>query len=64
MDANKVRIKKELKDKLGLRVDIPQPGSGNSNDGNTARKFFDKKNSATIAEVTGKSFLLNSILKK
>lgn len=29
-----------LKRNLGIIVDVPRQGSGNSNDGNTARRFF------------------------
>lgn len=47
---NKLRIQKEFKDKLGLLVDKPKPGFGNSNDGNTARCFF--QNSEISAEIT------------
>ena len=35
----------KLKEKLGLVVDIPKSGgSGTSNDGNTARRFFQVSN--------------------
>ena len=37
--------------KLGLIVDRPKPGYGSSDDGNTARRFF--QNAAISAEVTG-----------
>ncbi|KAL4152921.1 hypothetical protein QTP88_000754 [Uroleucon formosanum] len=47
---NKLRIQKEFKEKLGLLVDKPKPGFGNSNDGNTARRFF--QNSEISAEIT------------
>ena len=37
----KLRIQKDLRRELGLIVDQPKPGgSGNTNDGNTARRFF------------------------
>lgn len=36
---------------MGLVVDQPKQGGGNSNDGNTARKFFD--NPVKAAEITG-----------
>ena len=38
-------------EKMGLVVDQPKQGGGNSNDGNTARKFFD--NPTIVAEITG-----------
>lgn len=36
---------------VGLVVDQPKQGGGNSNDGNTARKFFE--NPAKVAIITG-----------
>lgn len=36
----KKRIYTELKEELGLNVDRPAQGSGNTNNGNTARRFF------------------------
>ena len=52
IETRKKRIQHDFKEKLGLLVDFPrQEGSGNSNDGNTARRFFQ---AATIsAEITG-----------
>lgn len=47
----KTRIYRELKKHLGLNVDRPAQGSGNTNNGNTARRFFD--NAETVAKVTG-----------
>ena len=47
----KKMIQKEFKEKLGLKVDIPKAGSGNSNDGNTARVFF--KNVDMVSAITG-----------
>lgn len=38
----KLAIQAEFRKKLGLRVDMPTQGAGNSNDGNTARRFFDE----------------------
>jgi len=40
---------------LGIVVDAPNQGTGNSNNGNTARKFF--KNADFVASVTGKKKL-------
>lgn len=48
---NKERIQKEFKHKLGLRVDFPKSGFGNTNDGNTSRRFFEDPELA--AEITG-----------
>lgn len=49
VDARKGRIQKEFKSKLFLFVDMPKQGFGSTNDGNTARRFFENyKISATI----------------
>lgn len=47
----KKNIQAEFKKKLGLIVDKPKPGFGNSNDGNTARRFFESY--SVSAEITG-----------
>ncbi|KAK5648375.1 hypothetical protein RI129_003267 [Pyrocoelia pectoralis] len=47
---NKTRIQKEFRKRCGLIVDQPKPGFGNSNDGNTARRFF--KDAELSAEIT------------
>ncbi|KAJ8953465.1 hypothetical protein NQ318_023584 [Aromia moschata] len=44
-------IKRKFKNQMGLIVDKPKPGYGNSNDGNTARRFF--KNPELSGEITG-----------
>lgn len=50
----KLHVQNEFRSRLGLIVDKPRSGgSGTSNDGNTARKFF--LNSAASAEITGLS---------
>lgn len=48
----KLMIQKALKEELGFLVDAPKQGSGNTNDGNMSRKFFD--NIDVVSEVTGK----------
>lgn len=47
----KTKIQKEFKIRLGLVVDRPKQSYGNSNDGNTARRFFE--NSVISSEITG-----------
>lgn len=47
---NKARIQKEFRERCGLIIDMPKPGFGNTNDGNTARRFF--KNAELSAEIT------------
>lgn len=47
---NKARIQKEFRERCGLIVDKPKPGFGNTNDGNTARRFF--RNPELSAEIT------------
>lgn len=44
-------IQDRFKKEIGLVVDKPKPGFGNSNDGNTARRFF--ANPELSAEITG-----------
>jgi len=36
----KLEIQEDFKNKIGLIVDVPKPGFGNTNDGNTSRRFF------------------------
>lgn len=50
---NKKRIQDLFKQNLGLIVDRPKPGFGNTNDGNTARRFF--QNKKISAQITGVS---------
>lgn len=47
----KVQIQDEFRNKLGLIVDVPKPGFGNTNDGNTSRRFF--HDPVTATEITG-----------
>lgn len=51
VEETKKRIQTNFKTQLGLIVDQPKPGYGNSNDGNTARRFFE--NSEISASITG-----------
>lgn len=51
VETNKKRIQQLFREKTGLIVDVPKPGFGNSNDGNTARRFF--SNPELSAEITG-----------
>ncbi|CAH0558826.1 unnamed protein product [Brassicogethes aeneus] len=36
----KQKIQNKFKEEMGLLVDIPKPGFGNTNDGSTSRRFF------------------------
>jgi hypothetical protein len=36
----KLEIQEEFRNKMGLLVDIPKPGCGNTNYGNTSRRYF------------------------
>lgn len=47
----KATIQKGFRIRLGLIVDQPKPGFGSSNDGNTARRFFEDP--TTSASITG-----------
>ncbi|KAG8237915.1 hypothetical protein J437_LFUL018024 [Ladona fulva] len=51
IQERKNKIKLEFRKKLGLVIDCPKQGFGSSNDGNTARKFFD--NASVSASITG-----------
>jgi len=51
VSQRKTEIKKGFKSELGLIVDRPKPGYGSTNDGNTARRFFE--NSAISTLITG-----------
>lgn len=50
VSENKARIQKEFRDRIGLIVDQPKPGYGSTNDGNTARRFFE--NTEVSSEIT------------
>lgn len=52
METRKKSIQDKFRDKLGLIVDSIKPGYGTTNDGNTARRFFN--NPQISAEITGK----------
>ena len=39
--ATKKNIQTRFKKELGLIIDHPKPGFGSTNDGNTARRFFE-----------------------
>lgn len=47
----KERIQQEFRRRTGLFVDYPRQGSGSSNDGNTARRFF--RDPQLASEITG-----------
>jgi len=49
-EDEKLRIQTEFKNELGLIVDKPKHGFGSSNDGNTARRFFE--NPEITAQIT------------
>lgn len=50
VNETRSKIQVEFRQKTGLIVDQPKPGFGNSNDGNTARRFF--QNPEVSAEIT------------
>lgn len=51
VDRTKLNIQEKLRREMSLLVDIPKPGSGNTNNGNMARRFFNEPKLA--AELTG-----------
>lgn len=52
LEDHKKIIQQDFKKKSGLMVDFPKPGFGNTNDGNTARRFFNDPQQT--ADITGK----------
>lgn len=50
-DKKKKEVQIGLKEKLSICVDMVKQGFGSTNDGNTARKFFN--NADVVSEVTG-----------
>lgn len=51
IETRKKEIQDNFREKLGLLVDIPKANFGNTNDGNTSRRFFE--NYELSAEITG-----------
>lgn len=49
--AQKKKIHDRFKEEMGLKVDEPKQGSGNTNDGNTARRAFQEED--TFADISG-----------
>lgn len=56
VDKKKTEIQTNLRKEMGILVDIPMPGSGTTNNGNTSRRFFQQ--SKLAAQITGVSSLL------
>ncbi|XP_041448468.1 uncharacterized protein LOC121404022 [Drosophila obscura] len=50
-EQHKKHIQNRVKKEMSLLVDIPMPGAGNTNNGNTARRFFQQPTLAS--EITG-----------
>lgn len=51
IEETKKKIQAEFKAKLFLLVDMPKPGYGSTNDGNTARRFFENYEKSAL--ITG-----------
>lgn len=47
----KTKVQRDLKTELGIMVDCVKQGFGSTNDGNTARKFFEEIE--IVSKVTG-----------
>lgn len=60
METRKKEIQEKFLKELCLHVDFPKQGFGSSNDGNTARTFFE--NCDKVAEITGIQIYLFFIL--
>lgn len=52
----KLQVQEKFKQEMGLLVDLPKAGFGNSNDGNSSRRFFE--NPQLSSEITGIDFNL------
>lgn len=52
-ECRKKRIQDEIRQKIGLLVDVVRPNAGTTNDGNTARTAFSDKYRSTFAEILG-----------
>lgn len=50
-DETKKLVQKRFREEMGLHIDKPRQGTGKSNDGNTARRFF--QNYSCSADITG-----------
>lgn len=61
MKKTKEKIQKEFRHKTGLIVDVPKAGFGNTNTGNTSRRFF--ADPETASEITGIDITLIKRLK-
>ena len=53
-------IQTKFLDELALRVVFPKQGFGSSNDGNTARRFFDQHTKSS--EITGNHLKIHIII--
>lgn len=49
--TKKKNIQEKFRSEMGLLIDMPKQSAGNTNDGNTARRFF--RNTEKAAEITG-----------
>ncbi|KAJ4436046.1 hypothetical protein ANN_18673 [Periplaneta americana] len=58
MKKRKKTIQDAFRNRLGLIIDTPKPGYGTTNDGNTARTFFE--NTKEASEITGVDYDLIS----
>lgn len=56
VDARKKLIQNRFREEMSLLVDIPKQGYGNTNDGNTARRFF--QNPELSSDITGINLFL------
>ena len=53
-------IQEKLHKELNILIDVPKQNMGNSNDGNTARKFFE--NVEKVSEILGKFIIFSFML--
>lgn len=60
VEKRKRDLQAEIKKELGILIDIPTQGSGNTNCGNTAKTYF--KNCDIVAKITGKQVIFQKNL--
>lgn len=61
MTEGKKRIQRELKETLAINVGFPPLGSGSTNNGNTAHRFFSNASVSQSPRKRMNSFSINSL---
>lgn len=53
VEEKKKQVQQQVRQKMGLLVDVVRPNSGTTNDGNTARTVLSDKYRRTFAQILG-----------